>query len=432
MVSEKPPRRSKTVKEPVTIDLSAEESSAVAEPVRSNDTDEPLAPAAGGSEETSQDTFPGEGKDAVSNSSGEDAAPGFSAAEEPPADIKADEVEDTTFFARGAPEPEPIPEPAPAPAAPHPHTSPATSALIASGIFGGIVALALAGSMQYAGYLPAASPASSTVPSAPAVDTAPLSAEIASLRQEVAALKERPAGDPELQARVQALESSASTPDQAEPEDLAALRTDVGTLRSAVESTAGNDAELERRLAAAETRLNQPGAEEKVARAVAAAALKAAIDRGGPFATELETFAGVAPDDPAVAGLQTFSTTGVPSRAELQQEFQTVANAILDTLNQPDPSQGFASRLMTSALSVVKVRRVGDVEGDTPEAVVARIENSLRGDNLEAAAAEWAKLPEAAKAVSQQFKQKLDGRIEVEKLVGDTLTRAVSNTGTQG
>jgi hypothetical protein len=430
MVSEKPPRRSKTVKEPVTIDLSAEESSAVAEPVRSNDTDEPLAPATGGSEETSQDTFPGEGRDAVSNSNGEDAAPGFSAAEEPPAEIKADEVEETTSFAREAPEPEPIPEPAPAPPAPRP--SPATSALIASGIFGGIVAVALAGSMQYAGYLPAASPASSTVPSAPAVDTAPLSAEIASLRQEVAALKERPAGDPELQARVQALESSASTPDQAESEDLAALRTDVDTLRSAVESTAGNDAELERRLAAAETRLNQPGAEEMVARAVAAAALKAAIDRGGPFATELETFAGVAPDDPAVAGLQTFSATGVPSRAELQQEFQSVADAILDTLNQPDPSQGFASRLMTSALSVVKVRRVGDVEGDTPEAVVARIENSLRGDNLEAAATEWAKLPEAAKAVSQQFKQKLDGRIEVEKLVGDTLTRAVSNTGTQG
>jgi hypothetical protein len=78
----------------------------------------------------------------------------------------------------------------------------------------------------------------------------------------------------------------------------------------------------------------------------------------------------------------------------------------------------------------VKVRRVGDVQGDTPEAVVARMEDGLRSGDLPAAARQWDSLPESAKNASQDFKQKLDARIQVENLVGGTLTRAVA--GTQG
>jgi hypothetical protein len=81
-------------------------------------------------------------------------------------------------------------------------------------------------------------------------------------------------------------------------------------------------------------------------------------------------------------------------------------------------------------MSVVKVRRVGDVTGDTPEAIVARMEEGLRNGNLQASVSEWNSLPEPAKAVSGEFKQKLDARIQVENLVGGTLTRAVA--GTQG
>ena len=48
MVSDKPPRRSRTGKTPVTIDLAAQElaadeKNAIAEPVRANDSDEPIA-----------------------------------------------------------------------------------------------------------------------------------------------------------------------------------------------------------------------------------------------------------------------------------------------------------------------------------------------------------------------------------------------------
>ncbi|WP_105432974.1 COG4223 family protein [Neorhizobium sp. T6_25] len=416
MVPEQPPRRSKTDKEPVTIDLTAEQSDVVAEPVRSNDTDEAMSttePAEDVSATAEEPTKP---------EPTEEPEPGSSAADEPRYD------DPWSAAAQSEPQPATVaPEPESTPA-PHHRPSPATSTLIAAGIFGGIVALLLAGSMQYAGYLPGATPAPT------ASNTAGLSSEIAALRQEIAALKNRPAAaaapDAALANRVAALETAPKATGGASEQALATLKADLDRIRATVQSAATADSGLAQRLDQAEAKLNDRGPEQQVARAVAAAALKAGIDRGGPFETELQTFVTVAGDDPAVADLQKFASAGVPARAELQRDFPRIADAMLEATVQSDPNEGVASRLLSSAMSVVKVRRVGDVQGETPDAVVARIENALRNGDLQASAREWDALPEPAKAVSRDFKQKLDARIQVENLVGGTLTRAVA--GTQG
>lgn len=451
MVSEKPPRRSKVEKEPVTIDLTAEETSPVAEPVRSNDIDEPVtqaekaaedaAVAEEGKTEISADTaaaapvindqLPAEPavKDATADAAvipptGEtvsepvtsfatDAATEEARANEPRSGFTTNEPPKSATV---APEPEPSPSV-------KPRTSPATTTLVAAGIFGGIVALLLAGSMQYAGYLPGATPA-------PAANTSSLSSELTELRQEIAALKNRPAAaaDGALANRVAALEAVPKASGGASEQAVAALKTELDRLRATVQSSASADASLTQRMNQAEAKLNDRGPEQQVARAVAAAALKAAIDRGGSFETELQTFTTVAGDDPAVADLQKFAANGVPSRSELQRDFPRIADAMLEATVQPDPNQGIGGRLLASAMSVVKVRRVGDVQGDTPEAIVARLEEGLRNGNLQASTREWDSLPEPAKAVSRDFKQKLDARIQVENLVGGTLTRAVAGT----
>ncbi|CDZ40057.1 mitofilin family membrane protein [Neorhizobium galegae] len=416
MVPEQPPRRSKTDKEPVTIDLTAEQSDVVAEPVRSNDTDEAVSAT-----EPAEDVSASTEEPAKAEPTDEPAS-SPSAADEPRYD------DPWSAAAQSDPQPATVaPEPEPTPAAPQ-RPSPATSTLIAAGIFGGIVALLLAGSMQYAGYLPGATPAPA------ASSTAGLSSEIAALRQEIAALKNRPvaaaAPDAALASRVAALESAPRTSSGASEQALAALKADLDRLRATVQSAAGADSGLAQRLDQAEAKLNDRGPERQVARAVAAAALKAGIDRGGPFETELQTFKTVAGDDPAVADLQKFASAGVPARAELQRDFPRVADAMLEATAQRDPNEGIAGRLLSSAMSVVKVRRVGDVQGETPDAIVARMENALRNGDLQASAREWEALPEAAKAVSRDFKQKLDARIQVENLVGGTLSRAVA--GTQG
>ncbi|MCZ7481578.1 COG4223 family protein [Rhizobium rhizogenes] len=300
----------------------------------------------------------------------------------------------------------------------------ATSGLIAAGIVGGLIALAAAGSMQYAGILP-----SSNSGKAGSDEIAALKTDIASLRQQLA---NAPAADTSaLEQRIAALEGAKGETPQVDglAEKVTALEAALQSERSAQASAT---AELTRRLADAETKINEPRDDIEVARAIASAALKAAIDRGGPFLTELDTLSKVTPDDPAIASLQSFAATGVPSRSELMQKFPDVANAMLSAINQPDPNQGIMERLTESAFSLVKVRPVGNIEGETPDAMIARMENKLRNGDLQGAALEWNGLPEAARTASADYKKSLDARIEVENLVGGTLNRAITSTGRQG
>lgn len=443
MVTEKPPRRSKPNKEPVTIDLTAEETAAVAEPVRANDSDDVIdaresdaadTPAAPDSPEATpvRETEAPETEAAVTETKAEPEA----AAPETP---RFDEPDPEPVTASAEPVEEKIKE-EPTPFQPRPKTEdystrntalppskPATSTLVASGIFGGIVALLLAGSMQYAGVLPGGASSSASSDS-------DVSAEIASLRQEIAALANRPTEpSADITSRLAALESSASTGGggSADMEQkIAALETELAGLKSANEAAAATSTQLAGRLQQAEAQINDRGPEQQAARAVAAAALKSAIDRGGSFEAELRTYQTIAADDPAIAQLQPFAAKGVQSRIELQRQVSSVADSMVEAVAQPDPDQGLAARLYTSALSVVKVRKVGDVTGNTPEDIVARFEDRLRSGDFAAAAREWETLPDAAKTASQSFKQELDARIEVENLVGGALTRAI--TGTQG
>jgi hypothetical protein len=300
----------------------------------------------------------------------------------------------------------------------------ATSGLIAAGIVGGLVALAAAGSMQYAGILP-----SFNAGKAGSEEIAALKTDLGSLRQQLA---NAPAADTSaLEQRIATLEGAKGETPQVDglSEKIAALES---TLQSERSAQASATAELTRRLADAEAKINEPRDDIEVARAIASAALKAAIDRGGPFLTELDTLSKVTPDDPAIASLQSFAATGVPSRSELMQKFPDVANAMLSAINQPDPNQGIMERLTESAFSLVKVRPVGNIEGETPEAQIARMENKLRNGDLQGAALEWNGLPDAAKTASADYKKSLDARIEVENLVGGTLNRAITSTGRQG
>ncbi|CCF21229.1 conserved protein of unknown function [Pseudorhizobium banfieldiae] len=414
MEPEKPNRRPKAKKEPTTIDLTAEEAS-VAEPMRSNDSDN--------------------GSDTSTETSFEEKQAAETAANSPPPTPESADSETSPEPMPTEPQPEPIAAPEDTvaqeeePAPPARSSGPSASTLVAAGIFGGIVALALAGSMQYAGYLPAAAPSQDS------------STDIQAMRQEVEALRQAPASapapDPELASRVDALETAVAqrAGDSGLEERLASLEQQLQSVQSASQGTASENSarldELQGRLDTAEAKLNEPGAEEAAARAIAAAALKAAVDRGGAFAGELDTFAAVTPDPQVADQLRSYAEDGVPTHAQLVERFASAREAILDAVSAPQEGQGITSRLMSSALSVVKVRRTGDTQGDNPEAIVSRMENALQSGDLSAAATEWNALPQEAKDASGEFKQALDARMTVDGLIGDALTRAVSETGAQ-
>ncbi|MBY3183723.1 hypothetical protein HFN80_20350 [Rhizobium laguerreae] len=415
MVSGNPPRHSKSADEPVTIDLDAQEFAAAA------DTEKPVDNETGEADSTTADAGLAPETETASHAQDEEK-PVMDAPEEEPA----------------APEPPFTPPPEqPAP------KSAGTSGLIAAGIFGGLVALLGAGAIQYAGYLPGSSTPQTTSP-----ETADLAGEIDGLKQTVANLAANPVStdDGELAKRVAALEAAAKAPAAGAPADsgnvealnkkIAELTGQVDQLRSTLaqssEQQTTNGADIAKRLEEAEKKLNEPREDVAVARAIAAAALKAAIDRGGPFLAELDTFAGVAPDDPAVADLRAFAQTGVPSRTELVGEVPDVATAIVEAVNQPDSNQSWSDRLMSSAKSLVSVRPVGNIEGESVEAIAARMEEKVKNGDLPGASAEWNSLPALGKQASAAFKQSLEARIRVEELVGGALSKAVSGTGKEG
>ena len=201
----------------------------------------------------------------------------------------------------------------------------------------------------------------------------------------------------------------------------AAQATIRETVEQAVAQQAALEAKVDERIAAVEARLAEPSANLDLARAVAATGLRAAIDRGGPFMAELEAFAAVAPDDPATAGLRDLAASGVPSRAELSASFNDAAHAIIDATRELPADAGVFDRLAASALSVVKVRKVGDAEGEGVDAITARIEARLSQGDLAAAFSEWQSLPENAHSAASAFGQALEARLRAEELVAASL-----------
>lgn len=202
------------------------------------------------------------------------------------------------------------------------------------------------------------------------------------------------------------------------------LKGQADRLDAAVAGLEQKQAAVEQALGAVEAKVSEPGRDLDMARAIASSGLKTAIDRGGPFAAELEAFASVAPDDPAVGELRTLAATGVPTRARLVAQFPDAADAMIAAMNPVPADAGIVDRLFASAKSMVRVRKVGEVEGDSVEAIAARLEVRLTDGDLAAALAEWGKLPDQAKAAAEGFGKDLAARARVETLLRDAVLPA--------
>ncbi|MGG6894075.1 COG4223 family protein [Rhizobium sp. BR 315] len=424
MVPGKPPNHSKPNNEPVTIDLEAEKT---AQSAASEDITE-----------RSHGEFGSSSANEVEMPLETDKEP---LREEARGSIFASAPEEQQTTAQQAKQAEPAPSVAERPQQ-QLRREGSTSGLIAAGIVGGLIALVGAGALQYACFLPGGRAGKDA-----SADITALNAEIDGLKHSIANLAAAPAAKPDeaLVARVSALETraagassaggSSGAANPASDQKIASLSGEVEQLKAdlskATQSQATSDAEVSKRLDNAEKKLSGPSQESAVARAIAAAALKAAIDRGGPFRPELDTFANVASDDPAVADLKNFAQTGVPSRADLIRQVTDVATAIVATAQNDNPNQSWSDRLMSSAKSLVQVRPVGNVPGDSVDAIAARFEDKVKNGDLPGAVNEWNSLPDAAKSASAAFKQSLEARIRVEDLVSDALSKAIANTGKQ-
>jgi len=338
---------------------------------------------------------------------------------------------------------------------------------IAAGIIGGVIALAAAGGLQFAGVL--GSPGSG----AGTVSLDGVNGEIASLKSEIADLREAGGNGAatakvdglssaldQVKADVASLKSAVEKGGAGDNAGLAALGDKVKQIETAVaalgqaggaapvdlgplnEKLTGLDALVksagdaakaqEGRLAALEQSVSQlsgkveaQASQPKVAMAIAASALKAALDRGAPFAAELETFAAISPNAPEIAALRPYAEKGVPTRTEIAGETDAAANAMVAAATPVDENAGFLQNLLASAESLVKVRPIGAVEGAGAPETVARMEVAVNQGDYAKALGEYETLPETVKAAGADFAGKLKARIEVEKQVDALIAGAM-------
>lgn len=336
---------------------------------------------------------------------------------------------------------------------------------VAAGIIGGIITLAGAGALQYGGLLPS--------PGAGGGDSAAvegLRGDIAGLQSEIAALKAgggdtgstqtiadlqtrmetltqdlgtlksavesggagENAGIAALDAKLAELQTRIDQASTAAPVDLAPLSERIATLGTAVKSATDTAAAGDTRLTALEQtvaslagKVEAQADQPKIALSIASSALKAAIDRGQPFAAELETLAAIAPDLPQIGDLRAHAETGVPTRDAILAEVDSAANAMIAAASPGDPNAGYFDQLLNSAASLVTVRPVGAVQGEGVPETTARIEAALRAGDLNAALAEYATLPDAAKAAGSAFAGKIKARLDVETLVDQAIAEAM-------
>jgi hypothetical protein len=305
-----------------------------------------------------------------------------------------------------------------------------------AGIAGGVIALGGMFALQWG----------NVIPSPGARVTAE---QLAQMEQQIADLRTNPTPAPldaasrtqfaDLQKNVQAAEIKA----EAVAGTLTQLQQQVETLPQATGGAASGDIEaltgrldaLESKLTSLQAKVGEAARQPDATALIAANALKTAIDRGGSFKVELDTYASLAPQDSSVEGLKAFADTGVPTVADLNAWFGPVANRIVATENKLPADAGVWDQLVASAKGLVSVRPVaGNVEGEGVGPTTARMEAALHAGDLERAIGEWEKLPADAKAVSGEFanqmKVRRDADALIQRLVADSLkSKAPTDAG---
>ena len=200
----------------------------------------------------------------------------------------------------------------------------------------------------------------------------------------------------------------------------------VGLIAQGVNAAAEQINTLTLQVAALEEQVARPDPTAEAALGIALANLSRAVDAGSRFEAELRAIAALAPEDAAVAALSEIAPKGVRSFASLKQEFAGLVDPLLTAERQAGRTT-FWERLVGNALSIVTVRRVGDVEGASVEAIVARIEAKLALEDLAGALAEAKLLTGPSAEVAAPWTQAVEERQATDALVRDLSARVLAH-----
>lgn len=157
-------------------------------------------------------------------------------------------------------------------------------------------------------------------------------------------------------------------------------------------------------------RESESDADRSMRFAIAALALRDAVERGNPFAAELATVKPLAADPAVLAPVESFAETGVPSNEVLARELSPLIPVMVRALGEPARDGSFLERLQANAARLVRVRPVDEVPGDQPAAIIARLEVKVARADVAGALAELDKLPDTVRAPAADWIGKVKAR----------------------
>ncbi len=189
--------------------------------------------------------------------------------------------------------------------------------------------------------------------------------------------------------------------------------TQAGVSRSEVDALAARIAALERAVKALSGQMARHPASvgDHAARlTIAVEALRAAVERGVPYAAELAAVKALGGGESELAPLAPFATDGLPSVAALARELRTLAPALLRTSGAAPHEASFLGRLEANAQKLVRVTPIAAAPGNDPAPIVARAAADAAHGDIAAALDELSRLPAAARALADGWVKKAKAR----------------------
>ncbi|MBX6327374.1 MAG: hypothetical protein IRY89_02235 [Pseudolabrys sp.] len=194
--------------------------------------------------------------------------------------------------------------------------------------------------------------------------------------------------------------------------------------------------ELQQRVAALERSTGtsegaaKPGAVDMAARlALSAATLRDAVERGAPFAAELQQVKTLGADATLLAPLARFASEGVPSRQQLARELEDLLPSLARADADGAAPAGFLERLQSSASRLVRIRPIEAPAGDEPATVLARLEVEAAKADIDAALADLNRLPGRLRAPAQAWIDKAQTRAAALAAARDLVVRSARALG---
>ncbi|MDB5614886.1 MAG: hypothetical protein JWQ22_2539 [Devosia sp.] len=400
-----------------------------------------------------------------------------SGAVKPPVlDLKARE----TTTSSTAPKPEPTssagttakPEPTPAASKPAPSDRPkvadkpvtpaSTGFPVAATLAGGVLGLAAAYGLAWAGLWPSTH--------APAVAADPRLASFATAIPELETVTQTTQSElAALNQRIGALEQAEPTTavaTESAPVDLAPLQTELSSLTERVDALANAPAQannteaLQTELAAVSTRIDELAARVGTAESslrtldttvtettatlasqpsdigavlqlpLILSGFETAFATGRPYATELAALRAATPDTAIPTAIANNAEGGLPRPDVIARRFAEVLPAML-AATPGNPDAQWQDGAMDWFRSAIALRPTGEVEGDAPEAVVSRLEGAVARRDFAAAETLLASLPAPMLAAGGDVPALIASQAEASRFLDTLRSSALSGEALQ-